>query len=104
MPTALAGVQLDEVGVLLTEDGQNRMRIEFGSIVTADQMLAYAQLVMLQALVERQSLMAGALTKLAEVLAARTRPVDPAAAADQVAAQMRGVFDKLGITLPNAPR
>jgi len=91
----------------------NRVRISFEhsglTIDAADlrepgNQLAYAQLLMLQALVERQSMLASALTKLAEALSVRTRAADPKEAVAQVSEQLRGVFSNLGIPLPNVKR
>ena len=68
-----------------------------------EDVFAFAQLVMLQALVERQSALAAAMTQMAAAFS-NLRPQDPKIAMEAATKHATEVLSKLGIQLPNLPR
>lgn len=94
-------VIIENQRVTIAEDGKPMHDIEVWDLNDVGHQLAYAQILLLQALVERQSMMAAALTKLAEALSARMKPPDPKAALDAATGQVKELMTSLGISLPN---
>ena len=96
-------VQLQNQRVTIFEGEKVLHEVEAWNLKDANNQLAYANLILLQALVERQSVLADALTNLTTVLTTRIRPPDPEAAMEAAAAQVQGLLTKLGMKLPNMP-
>jgi len=93
-------VQLDIDSVAVLREGKPPACASVNSDSPASEVLAFAQLVLLQALIERQSLMADALSRLVAALTDRMRPPDPKVAMEAAGKQVIGLLEKFGIPVP----